>query len=91
MRMATHEQRARTKVSGGLEEACDGLCEVAARRGTPLPRATVLSALQELRARGGDRDWLAAFADYLNDKSDRRSDSVRRGLEELARGDLEPA
>jgi hypothetical protein len=51
----------------------------------------VLRALEELRARGEDRDWLAAFADYLHDESDRRSDSVRRGLEELARGELEPA
>ena len=91
MRMTTHGQRAGAKVSGALEETCDRLCELAARRGTPLPRATVLSALEELRARGEDRDWLAAFADYLHDKSDRGSDSVRRGLEELARGELEPA
>lgn len=48
-------------------------------------------ALGELRARGQDRDWLAALVDYLHDASDRRSESVRRGLEELARGELEPA
>jgi DNA-binding transcriptional regulator YiaG len=48
-------------------------------------------ALGELRARGQDRDWLAALTDYLHDASDRRSESVRRGLDELARGDFEPA
>jgi transposase len=48
-------------------------------------------ALGELRARGQDRDWMAALVAYLHDASDRRSESVRRGLEELARGELEPA
>ena len=48
-------------------------------------------ALGELRTCGQDRDWLAALVDYLHDKRDRRSESVRRGLEELARGELEPA
>jgi transposase len=47
--------------------------------------------LAELRARGQDRDWLAALVDYLHDTRDRRSESVRTGLDELARGDLEPA
>lgn len=48
-------------------------------------------ALGELRARGQDRDWLAALVDYLHDANDRRSGNVRRALEELARGELEPA
>lgn len=47
--------------------------------------------LVELRARAHDRDWLAALADYLHDESDRRSEPVRKGLDELARGELEPA
>jgi len=51
----------------------------------------ICRALDELRARGQDRDWLAALVDYLHDARDRRSESVRRGLEELARGELEPA
>jgi hypothetical protein len=51
----------------------------------------VLHAVEELRTRGQDRDWLAALADHLHDASDRRSDSVRRGVDELARGELEPA
>jgi len=89
--MATNEERAGTEVSGSLEDACDRLCEAAARRGNPLSRPAVLRTVKELRARGEDRDWLATLADYLHDASDRRSDSVRRGLEELARGELEPA
>jgi len=48
-------------------------------------------ALGELRSRGQDRDWLATLVDYLHDVSDRRSESVRTGLDDLARGDLEPA
>lgn len=48
-------------------------------------------ALAELRTRGQDRDWLAALVDYLHDTRDRRSKSVRKGLEELKRGELEPA
>ena len=48
-------------------------------------------ALAELRARGQDRDWLAALVDYLHDTRDRRSESVRKGLDELASGELEPA
>lgn len=47
--------------------------------------------LVELRARGHDREWLATLVDYLHDASDRRSESVRKGLDELARGELEPA
>ena len=48
-------------------------------------------ALGELRARGQDRDWLATLVDHLHDASDRHSESVRKGLDELARGDIEPA
>jgi transposase len=48
-------------------------------------------ALGELRTRGQDRDWLTALVDQLHDTSDRRSESVRTGLDELARGELEPA
>ncbi len=47
--------------------------------------------LAELRERGQDREWLATLIDYLHDASDRRSEPVRKGLEELARGELEPA
>lgn len=47
--------------------------------------------LAELRARGQDPDWLAALVDYLHDIRDRRSASVRTGLDEMARGEVEPA
>jgi hypothetical protein len=89
--MAKREQRADAEVALGLEDLRDRLCELAAGRGTTLPPAAALRAVQELRTRGQDRDWLAALADYLHDANDRRSDSVRRGVDELARGELEPA
>jgi len=90
--MATHEPRRESaEVSAELEDACDRLCEIAARRGAPLSRAIVLHALEELRRHSEDQDWLAGLADYLHDANDRQSDSVRRGLDELARGELEPA
>ena len=47
--------------------------------------------LVELRARAHDRDWLAALVDYLHDESDRRSEPVRKGLDELVRGEVEAA
>jgi hypothetical protein len=50
-----------------------------------------LRAVEELRALAEDPEWLADFIDYLHDLSDRKSPSVRQGLEELARGDIEPA
>jgi len=48
-------------------------------------------ALEELRQRGQNRDWLQALVDYLNDRGARRSDALREGLEELRKGKLEPA
>jgi hypothetical protein len=68
-----------------LAHVCAGLT-----RGRSQNRATG-RALGELRARGQDRNWLGALADDLHDMSDRRSESVRRGLDELAYGELEPA
>ena len=91
MRMATRKQRADAEVVLGLEDLCDRLRELAAERGAALPQPAAIRAVEELRTRGQDRDWLAAFVDYLHDANDRRSDSVRRGLDELARGELEPA
>jgi hypothetical protein len=48
-------------------------------------------ALQELRERGVDREWLQALVDYLDDRQARQSPALREGLEQLARGELEPA
>ena len=47
--------------------------------------------LEELRERGKDRDWLRAFVDYVHDMAIRRSPEVRRGIEQMERGELEPA
>jgi hypothetical protein len=92
MRMAKGEQRANAEAGVGLEDVRDRLHELAAGRGETLPPPpTVLHAVEELRTRGQDHDWLAALIDYLHDAHDRRSDSVREGLDELARGEHEPA
>lgn len=47
--------------------------------------------LAELRVRGQDCDWLTALVDHLHDTRDRRSASVREGLAELRRGEVESA
>ena len=52
---------------------------------------SVSRALDELRERGQDREWLAALVDYLDDREARRSPALKAGLEQLARGELEPA
>jgi hypothetical protein len=48
-------------------------------------------AIEELRERGQDRDWLRALVDYLDDLAVRESPEVQRGLAELEAGELEPA
>lgn len=85
------ETRQQPEVEKGLENVGDRLRELAAEGGATLPKPAVLRAVDELRIRAQDHDWLAALVDYLHDANDRRSDCVRRGLDELARGELEPA
>jgi hypothetical protein len=48
-------------------------------------------ALGELRERGQNRDWVQALVDYLDDRRVRSSDALKEGLEELRKGNLEPA
>lgn len=48
-------------------------------------------AVVELRARGQDRDWLRSLVDLLHDRAHVGGEGVARGLEEFARGELEPA
>jgi len=48
-------------------------------------------ALADLRGRGQDGDWTRALVDYLHDAGELRSEELRRGLDELTRGKLEPA
>lgn len=51
----------------------------------------VRRALEELQARGRDRDWLSALSDYMHDLADLKSPEVRRGLADLDAGRWEPA
>lgn len=51
----------------------------------------VSRALDDLRRRGQDRNWLQALADHIDDRRARHSPAVREGLEQLRKGDLEPA
>ena len=51
----------------------------------------VSSALDELREHGQDRDWLATLVDYLEDRQTRRRPALKKGLQQLQRGELEPA
>jgi DNA-binding transcriptional ArsR family regulator len=48
-------------------------------------------ALAELRERGRDRDWTRALVDLLHDHAERRRPELLEGLDELRRGELEPA
>ncbi len=48
-------------------------------------------AVRELRTRGEDREWLEGVVRYVEDMTDRSSQSVRQGLKDLAEGKLQPA
>lgn len=50
----------------------------------------VRDALGELRARGRDRGWVEQLASYIQ-SSQARPNSLEEGLEQLRRGELEPA
>ena len=52
---------------------------------------SVRRAVDELRERGQDADWLRSLLDYLDDLAVIGSPAVQRGLAELAAGKLEPA
>ncbi len=51
----------------------------------------VRRAIKELRRRGQDRDWLRALVDVVHDHAERERPEIVTGLDEFARGDLEPA
>jgi hypothetical protein len=51
----------------------------------------VHAMLQELRDRGQDGNWLRAFVDYLHDRGERKRPAIVKGLQQMERGDLEPA
>jgi excisionase family DNA binding protein len=48
-------------------------------------------AVEELRERGQDSDWLRALLDYLDAVAFRQSAAVQQGLAEPAAGHLDPA
>jgi excisionase family DNA binding protein len=52
---------------------------------------SVRRAVDELRERGKDTDWLRSLLDYLDDLAVVRSPEVQRGLADIAAGKLEPA
>lgn len=64
---------------------------VPAVRQIPESLRRVGRALDELRERGQDRDWLEALLDYLHDLQTRRSPTLEEGLQQLGRGELELA
>jgi DNA-binding transcriptional MerR regulator len=72
-----------------------GVCKpMQATKPTQIERESarrVHRALAQLREHGQNRDWLSALIDMLHDTADARSATVRKGLEELARGETEAA
>lgn len=48
-------------------------------------------AVEELRRRRQDRDWLRALVDVMHDRAERERPEIVAGLDELMRGELEPA
>ena len=78
----------RSWIARGALAAIDGSSPVEIE---PQSLRSVGRALDELRERGQDRDWLQALVDYLDDRKARQSPALREGLAQLARGELEPA
>jgi len=78
----------RAWVARGALRAVEGSSPVEIQ---PESLRSVGRALQELRERGVDREWLQALVDYLDDRQARRSPALKEGLAQLARGELEPA
>jgi rhodanese-related sulfurtransferase len=69
---------------GSVPDAKPVLVEIASLR-------RVGHALAELRERGRDRNWTRALVDLLHDHAERRRPELVEGLDELRRGELEPA
>jgi DNA-binding transcriptional MerR regulator len=78
----------RAWITRGALQAIEGSSPVEIE---PESLRSVSRALQELRERGVDREWLQALVDYLDDREARRSPALKEGPEQLARGELEPA
>jgi hypothetical protein len=87
-RLGVSEPTVRSWIARGALRAIKGSSPVEIE---PESLRSVSRALDELRERGQDREWLAALVDYLDDLQARRSPALKEGLEQLARGELEPA
>lgn len=78
----------RSWIARGVLQAIEGSSPVEIE---PESLRSVGRALDELRERGQDREWLQALVDYLDDLQARRSPALEKGLQQLKRGELEPA
>lgn len=86
--LGVSEPTVRAWLERGVLERLEGAKPVLVRRDS-VRRAGRL--LQELRARGQDRDWMQALVDLLHDKAETQRPEIKQGLDELRRGKLEPA
>jgi hypothetical protein len=87
-RLGVSEPTVRSWIARGALRAIKGSSPVEIE---PESLRSVSRALDELRERGQDREWLAALVDYLDDREARSSPALKEGLQQLARGELEPA
>jgi hypothetical protein len=87
-RLGVSEPTVRSWIARGALHAITGSSPVQVE---PESLRRVGRALDELREHGQDRDWLEALLDYLHDLQTRRSPALEEGLQQLERGELEPA
>ncbi len=87
-RLGISEPTVRSWIARGALRAITGSSPVQVE---PESLRHVGHALDELRERGRDHDWLEALLDYLHDLQTRRSPALKEGLQQLERGELEPA
>jgi predicted metal-dependent hydrolase len=87
-RLGISEPTVRSWITRGALRAITGSSPVQIE---PESLRRVGHALDELRERGQDHDWLEALLDYLHDLQTRRGPALKEGLQQLERGELEPA
>jgi hypothetical protein len=87
-RLGISEPTVRSWIARGALHAITGSSPVQIE---PESLRSVGHALDELRERGQDHDWLEALLDYLHDLQTRRGAALKEGLQQLERGELEPA